>query len=97
MIGCRSAHITCDARPLERFSLFYVKVIRCECGRTEQVEADVRRTTCFRCHARGVGFGFVGGGGFGRRNWSTATIGEAIRSNVGELKGRDDIEYVGRR
>jgi hypothetical protein len=50
---------------------------------------------CFRCHVRGIGFTYRGGGGDGRQNWGR-TEREFIREHVGEDNIRNGtVERVG--
>jgi hypothetical protein len=50
---------------------------------------------CFRCHIQGIGFTFVGGGRYGRRNFHDATTREFIDHNIGEHRIRSgDVERV---
>ena len=50
------------------------------CGRT----TDRPSGECFGCHIKGVSWGFVGGGGYGRQAFHDATNGEVIREQVRE-------------
>ena len=46
-----------------------------ECGVEQNVEEiPARGTICFRCHVHGISFGFVGGGGYGRKVWNSNNI-----------------------
>lgn len=56
------------------------------CGRS----TDRPSGECFGCHARGVSFGFVGGGSYGRRAFHEHTNAEVIRDaqRNAELQGR---------
>lgn len=50
----------------------------CSCGRTftqEQSSGD----TCFPCKLGGVAFNWVGGGGYGRKQFHATTNAEVIR------------------
>ena len=42
-------------------------------------ENDIRRGHCFRCHVKGVTFGFKGVA-YGRSNWNGATVREVQKS-----------------
>ena len=48
---------------------------------------------CFRCHVRGIGFTFAGGGMYGRQNFNNTTNREAFDRHVGD-HDRDGIERV---
>lgn len=53
------------------------------CGRTlVPLRADGE---CFRCHVRGIGFTFVGGGGYGRAAFSERTKTEYLAEHVGDM------------
>lgn len=52
------------------------------------------KTTCYPCHLQGVGFGFVGGGGYGRQAFRSRTITEYLRANVGDPKTNKNIEKI---
>jgi len=54
------------------------------------------RTLCFRCHVKGVGFGFRGGAVLGRGGWNT-TRSEWLKENLNadsekQLAKRQDVE-----
>ena len=59
------------------------------CSREHDRDADL----CFGCHIKGVGFSFVGGGGYGRKNFHERTTAEVVREAT---FGRKDVEFVGR-
>lgn len=51
---------------------------------------------CFACHLKGVGFTWVGGGGYGRENFHNTTIAEETRNIVDKSKAKGvSIEYAG--
>jgi hypothetical protein len=64
-------------------------VTRCRtCGTGERaIRSDGE---CFRCHIRGIGFTFQGGGFYGRENWNKGTVKEFLTNNV--APDRDGIE-----
>jgi hypothetical protein len=54
---------------------------------------------CYGHKIRGLGFKFVGGGGYGRKAFHDRTIGEKLRETLGPT-GRptsENIEYAGSR
>jgi hypothetical protein len=58
------------------------------CGTTiAPIRADGE---CFRCHVRGIGFTYTGGGHYGRANWNQ-TRHEWLDQHIGDPR-RDDIE-----
>jgi len=63
------------------------------CGRTYVViRADGQ---CFRCHCKGIGFTFVGGGGYGRGAFHESTTAEFLEANVGRERIRSgEVERV---
>ena len=54
----------------------------CKCGK----DAEPGREDCFRCRVSSVGFTFIGGGGYGRQNFTERTNGEYLNENVGDVK-----------
>jgi hypothetical protein len=64
------------------------------CSTCGQARLDVRDDgECFVCHVRGIGFTFVGGGGYGRHAFHERTTAEALAEHVGDVR-RDGIERV---
>lgn len=49
------------------------------CKTTIESENDINRGICFKCHIKGIRFGFRATG-FGRANWNGPTIREVQRS-----------------
>lgn len=44
--------------------------------------AEQGRPECFHCRVSSVGFGFIGGGGYGREAWQRTTT-EFLNENIG--------------
>lgn len=58
-------------------------LLTCDCGRPIPAndEQSLKIGECFRCRIQGVGFNFVGGGGYGRQNFHDGSLADAIREN----------------
>ena len=67
------------------------------CGTCDRIKVEKPRPSgeCFGCHIRGVGFNYVGGGGYGRNVWNDSTIPQRVREEIGG-RSKDEVEYSGR-
>lgn len=67
-------------------------IVNCECGASFEADEMPRRgPVCFKCHVRGVSFGFRGGGTYGRKAFS-ATTNKEVRDEIvreGRANGYD--------
>lgn len=48
------------------------------CNRPIQSDNDIKRELCFKCHVKGISFGFVSVG-YGQSAWNDSTIRETQR------------------
>lgn len=62
--------------------------LRCRCGKT----AEEDRTECFNCRVRSVGFGFSGGGTYGRKSFNDRTLTERRAEILGDRVLGVDVE-----
>jgi anaerobic ribonucleoside-triphosphate reductase len=65
------------------------------CGAELKTEEDQKRGICFRCHVKGVSFGFRSTG-YGRSNWNESTIKETQKMyesmpNVEKVSTRKEL------
>ena len=49
-------------------------------------------TECFHCRVASVGFNFVGGGGYTRKQWNTHTVDEKRQEVLGDRVLGEDTE-----
>ena len=62
--------------------------LTCRCGK----DAEEGRSECFNCRVSSVGFAFVGGGGYTRKAWNSATISEKRADVLGDKVLGVDVE-----
>ena len=67
-----------------------------ECQTCFRKEAEPDGDECFRCRIRGVGFSFVGGGGYTRESFHERTTNEARREILGDRVVGVDVEPMPR-
>lgn len=64
------------------------------CERPRYEDLDI----CYHHKIKGLGWKFVGGGGYGRKAFHDRTIGEKLRDTLGPTgRPAEGVEYVGSR